>query len=124
MPNGGAKLTEKQVRSIHARAAQGESRPDLAKEFGVTPLTISNITRVKKWKHLGLTRIRSTGEHHPKTRLTAADIPVIYRRLQAGDSIEKVAGDYKVGRTCIANVWHGRTWKNVPRPVARVRAWE
>lgn len=123
--NGGAKLTEQQVRDIHARAAKGESRLDLAVEFGVTPLTILNITRCRKWKHLNLAPVISNrGSSTHTAKLTEADIPTISRRLQEGESIGEVARAYKVGRTTISKIKRGMTWKHVPRPVVRVRAWE
>lgn len=50
--NGGAKLTEDQVREIRRRLAGGSLGKDLAIEYGVTPVTISKIKLGKKWAHL------------------------------------------------------------------------
>lgn len=47
--NGGAKLTEKQVRKIKDSLF---TTSFLAKEYGVCPNTIRNIKRGKRWKHL------------------------------------------------------------------------
>ena len=45
-----AKLTSKQVLEIRARAE--ENYKNLAKEYGITPMTISNIITRRRWKHL------------------------------------------------------------------------
>ena len=50
--NGKAKLTEAQVRDIKARQASGERQADLAREYGVSRPTISNIIRGKRWRRL------------------------------------------------------------------------
>lgn len=50
--NGRAKLTTEQVRTIRARAEDGESDLDLAREYGVAPTTIHNIIRRKTWKYV------------------------------------------------------------------------
>lgn len=52
--NGQARLTEQQVREIRARAAAGEQQKVLAREFGVAPITVSNIVRLKSWRHVAV----------------------------------------------------------------------
>lgn len=47
-----SKLTEKQVRDIRARLAHGEGGSALAREYKVTPTTISNIRHRYSWAHL------------------------------------------------------------------------
>jgi len=48
-----AKLTEAQVREILTRyAAGGIGRPELAREYGVSPACIQKITERKTWRHL------------------------------------------------------------------------
>ena len=124
--NGRAKLTEAQVREIHRRASEGESRHTLAEEFGVYWLTIQNITSGKKWKHLGLPVISSRrGGVHPRSKLVEQDIHAIRLRLANGETCRQIARDYGVSGTTIANIRHGRTWKHVPvQQVNRRRAWE
>lgn len=50
--NAAHKLTDDEVREIRARYANGELQIPLAKEFGVTQVTVSLITRRKTWTHL------------------------------------------------------------------------
>jgi hypothetical protein len=54
--NSRAKLTEEQVREIRRRYERGwrtaQSGGVLAREFGVSPSTISQIVRGKHWKHI------------------------------------------------------------------------
>jgi|SRR5215831_7112754 len=47
-----AKLSNKQVREIRKRVQAGEVQRALALEFGVSPMTISNIVNRKVWKHV------------------------------------------------------------------------
>ncbi len=47
-------LTEEKVRAIFSRVRKGESQRLIAKEFGVSPNTISGIMQRRKWKHLTL----------------------------------------------------------------------
>ena len=50
--SGSAKLTEKQVRTIRHRAAEGESKHALAREYNVTRPSIQAIARRESWKHI------------------------------------------------------------------------
>ena len=50
--NGHAKLTADDVRAIRARAALGESQAALAREFLVTPQSINDIIKLRRWKHV------------------------------------------------------------------------
>jgi hypothetical protein len=97
----------------------------MATEFGVHIRTIQAISKGRTWTHLNLPPVPTRkGSSRPSARLTERDIPTICRRIQEGESLSEVARDYKVGRTCIANIWHGRTWVHIPRPVTRQRVWE
>jgi DNA invertase Pin-like site-specific DNA recombinase len=115
-----AKLTEEQAREILARVSSGERQKDLAIEYGVTPSCVSHLVRGTSWPHLGGAipppRVRGP------TKLVEADIPVILTRIEKGESIASVARSYGVSRTTVAKVWHGKTWKNAPRPEKRRRA--
>lgn len=51
--NASAKLTWAQVKEIRKRHRSGESRQDLADEFGVSPLTIWEIATGRTWKQKG-----------------------------------------------------------------------
>jgi hypothetical protein len=47
--NGGARLTWESVREIRVRAASGARQIDLAREFAVSPMTISRVVRCQLW---------------------------------------------------------------------------
>ncbi len=120
-----SRLTEEKVRDIHARVTAGEACTVVALAFDVSARTVEEISKGRSWKHLNLPPVPTKqGSRKPGSKLTEADIPKVHRRIQEGYSIGRVARDFGVSRTCIADIWHGRTWKHVPRPVSRVRAWE
>lgn len=48
----GAKLTNQKVADIRAKAASGESRRRIAKEYGISTITVGNIVRHQSWKHV------------------------------------------------------------------------
>ena len=50
--NGRAKLTVGKVREIRKRAAAGERKVDLAREFSFTPEGIHSIVSMKTWRHV------------------------------------------------------------------------
>jgi hypothetical protein len=50
--NGQARLTDQQVREIRRRSALGERRCDLAEEFGISAVNITNIVHGRIWRCL------------------------------------------------------------------------
>ena len=50
--NLNAKLTEASVKEIRTRAAAGDARPSLAKEYGVSVALISHVINRRAWKHV------------------------------------------------------------------------
>jgi len=52
------------------------------------------------------------GERHGMSKLRAADITEIRRRLAAGDRVGEIASAFNVHRASIANVRDGRTWRS------------
>lgn len=50
--HGKAKLTEEQVQAILWRDLYGQSRKDIAADFGISPEQVGNIVRGKHWGHL------------------------------------------------------------------------
>jgi len=59
-PTGGAprprrhneKLTEDQVREIRKLRAEGISKPEIAKIFGITPSNVKQVVRRTSWAHV------------------------------------------------------------------------
>jgi NUMOD4 motif/HNH endonuclease len=50
--HGLAKLTDEIVRECRARVAAGETRVNLAREFGVNPGTIAAVVNRRTWRHV------------------------------------------------------------------------
>jgi hypothetical protein len=50
--NGGAKLTESDIRAIRAACAAGETQCSVAVRFGVSNQHVSCISRGQKWRHV------------------------------------------------------------------------
>ncbi len=50
--NGSAQLTESDVVELRLLAAGGTKQSDLARRYGVSENTISNIVRRRKWRHV------------------------------------------------------------------------
>ena len=50
--NGSAELTAEAVREIRRRCEAGEMQTSLARAFGVSDATVSNVTLRKIWKHV------------------------------------------------------------------------
>lgn len=50
--NAGSKLTERDVREIRQRSANGEYYRDIAKDYNVTHSNIDAIIKRKSWKHI------------------------------------------------------------------------
>ena len=122
-----AKLTKAQVVEIYTRAASGETYQKIATEFGVHQRSVENIVKGVTWTHLGLEPLPNRqGQYQRARKIQASDVNIIRRRIQNGESISGVARDYGVSRTTIANIWHGKTWTQVPNPPPsrRTRAWE
>lgn len=46
------KLCEEDVTEIRKRCAAGQSQSSLAKEYGVSPMTISDVVSRKTWRHI------------------------------------------------------------------------
>lgn len=50
--NGNARLTEAEVLEIRSRDRHGEARDDLAAKFGVSPVTVYDVTQRRTWRHI------------------------------------------------------------------------
>lgn len=50
--NGNARITADEVREMRRRNSDGERQVSLAKDYGITQATVSNIVLRKTWKHI------------------------------------------------------------------------
>jgi len=117
-----AKLSEADVKDILKRLAAGERQQTLADEYQVSRSNISRIKTGDTWAHLGgATTPKRQGSSRPGAKLTEADVKLILYRVDRGESLSAVARAFGVGRTTVADIWHGRRWKHVPRQTRKTR---
>lgn len=109
--NHTAKLTEAQVREIHARFVAGETIDQIAPDYGVHRTTVAYIVRGASWKHLHLPRtnfVATTGKLRRDYRLTFMQVADIKRRLDAGETRAALVKEYGVSHGTIDNIATGR----------------
>lgn len=52
-----------------------------------------------------------SGDDHVRAKIQAGDIPGIWARIQAGERMASIAGDFGVDQCAINAIRRGRTWK-------------
>ncbi len=118
-----SKLKLEQVRSIRARLISGESCTDLANEFRVGVMTISDIRRGARWNtpedvHLIIQckdskAYTSKGQKHPMSKLSEDDVKAIIKRLWSREPQKTVAKDYAVSAVVISKINLGELWGHI-----------
>lgn len=113
--NGHAVLTQAQ-----ARAILGDARPytAIAADYGVTPMTVSDIKNKHSWKHLDnevkkapRKQPNRSGENCYAARLTEADVLEIRASVDSGRNL---AVQYGVSPQTITDIRKFRSWKHLP----------
>lgn len=122
-----AKLTDEQVREIRRRYTGGwGEQTQLAKEYGVSQMLISQIVRGDIWSHLdpryepkkyepkpGGPR-RDGGAAHTRSKLTDDQVREILSRYADGKVSQRtLAEEYGVGRQIVRNIISRRIWKHI-----------
>jgi transposase-like protein len=108
-----SKLTDADVVTILAELAAGTTGAELARRFGVSRTTISDIRCGRTRVHVsrdGLTIPR----HIPKGRakLTEADIATISRELSQGVTVSALVRRFGVGVAVIERIRYQKSWKD------------
>jgi DNA-binding XRE family transcriptional regulator len=108
--HGTAKLTDEEVIQIRDRyASGGVSQQDLANEFGLSQVSISDIVRHVNWRHLG-GPLADSGN----AKLSEADVIQIRARYAAGGvSQQALADQFGVSQYTISCTVRRRSWKQV-----------
>jgi predicted transcriptional regulator len=123
-----AKLTNEDVRAIvETYRKTRKTYKELAEEFKVCTLTISNILKGRRWKHLGLGSPESNrrgrkmpkwftaGERSSAVKLNNEVVLRIRRKYAAGRwtrrTTRKMALKYGVNKETIRSIIKGQTWK-------------
>lgn len=102
-----ARLTNTVVLQLRQRARDGEDIIPLAKEFGFERSAVCDAIVGRTWRHLpGAVRSIS------RTKLTEDDVRHI-RQSHGRLTSTELAGKYGVTRSCIKNIWYGKTFARV-----------
>jgi hypothetical protein len=119
---GTSKLTSAQVLEIARRIDAGELHKDLSAKFGVSSSVISRINTGRRWSSVTgrsivnskewrkLPRPETSGEKHPRHKLTQGNIFEICKRLDSGESQRKIATIIGVSRAAIESIDQGKSW--------------
>jgi len=110
-PLSNAKLNWEKVREIRQKLAAGERMKDVAQEYSVGRKTIHDIKYHVTWK--------VEGEEVPVPRmggsldryLTFAQAIEIRERIQAGESLAKIAQEFGVSRNLISDIKRNITYR-------------
>jgi DNA invertase Pin-like site-specific DNA recombinase len=120
-----ARLTDAQVLSIRTQVAGGETQAKLAREFGVTPGTVSKLCSGQLRPNLPLTPFpRQKGSRHPRAKLTEEQAARIWDRLRQGEGTRALAREYGVSPGVIHRIKTGAAWKHVRVAQRRRKVWE
>jgi hypothetical protein len=114
---GNVKLTERRVLKIRELRAKGVLCDRIARMFGVTPATISDIACGASWAHVGGPLVKARVSPligKPSTRkLTATDIIDIRERRERGEELQQIGDVYGVKKSTVWGIIHGKTWRHV-----------
>ncbi|MEG3847338.1 HNH endonuclease [Microcoleus sp. herbarium19] len=110
-PLSNAKLDWEKVREIRQKLAAGERVKDVAQEYSVGRHTIHCIKYHVTWKEAGEeVPIPRMGGHLDR-KLTFAQAIEIRERIQAGESIGKMAREFGVSRNIISDIKKNVTYR-------------
>ncbi len=107
MPGGGAKRgwTADELEQIKNLILQGKGLRSIAKMFGVTKNTISQLNKKYKW--------RETQAYRPPIEFSPQDLQNIKKMIDDGISIPKIADFYNVSKHTIYNLNKKYKWIDI-----------
>lgn len=120
-----AKLNSEQVEEIKLKLIENKlSAPEIAREYGVSSSSISDIKRVKTWKHVRpdlsdklkntVYDSRKMGSDNPDSKLTEEDVIEIKKLIQKGDrTLISIAKEFGVSGATISSIKHEKTWSHI-----------
>jgi hypothetical protein len=121
--NAMAKLTDEEVRQIHAFCSTMATKPfslgDIAKQFNVSTATVSMIGRGLGWKHLQLPPLPKFTHNCPRygadnhaTKLTPEKVAQIRKRYAAKEKSQvQLAAEYGVTPPLISKIIRNVIWR-------------
>ena len=108
-----ALFTNDEVIHIKSRLLMGARGVDITKELGVTKSCISSMRTGYSWAGIGpaLPPVKRGGSLHGRAKLTEDAVRDIKARLQAKETVAKIAVDHCVGATTVQDIKQNRTWR-------------
>lgn len=104
-------LTESLVSKMRAEYTQTRGEVSrLAKKYGVTVSTMSDILRGNTWRHVGGAKGSVTKK---RVRLREEDVRTIRKRREAGETLNAIARDYDTSEANVLMICTRKTWKHV-----------
>lgn len=112
--HGMSKLTEERVVEIINRFADGATDPQVAKEFGVSIVTVLRIRRGDTWKHVPRP-IGFEGQHDRAIVTTKQQAEEVIRLLNGGHRISSIKKSVGISDGPIKAIKAGRLFADLPR---------
>lgn len=115
-----AKLTNKDVVIIKQLINQGYRQKDIAKRFGVSPQTISNIKTGSRWNFVDipidknikpLYKNDNYGQKNGMSKLTEKDVIEIKQLLSDGETCRYISKIFNVNECTISKIKQKTRWK-------------
>ena len=110
-PLSNAKLDWEKVREIRQKLAAGERMKDVAQEYSVGRKTIHDIKYHVTWKEAGQQVPLPRMGGHLDRKFSFAQALEIRERIQAGESIAKIAQEFGVSRNVISDIKRNVTYR-------------
>ena len=112
-----SRMNEERVREARRLFEKGQSLTELARRFGASTGTMSDLVRGKTWSHVpGATQVRKgrRGENSASAKLTVEAVYEIRREMSRGAFRSDLARKYGVSTSAIRSVELGLSWKHLP----------
>jgi hypothetical protein len=112
------RLTYEQAKAIRLRYAKGEAARSIAPDFGVTTMTVYNISNGYSWRQLDkdpdiLAVKPKKGLAERRGKLTPDKVREIRRRVELGEAHKSVAADFGIHTSYVCHITLRRKWANV-----------
>ena len=107
--NPRAKLSDAGVRAIRERLEAGDTCRAIAADFGVTPVTIGDIARGRRWRHVSGYKPKTA---HGNARLARSQVLEIRRRVKHTPGAE-LAREFGVSQSTISLIKLRINWAHL-----------
>lgn len=116
-----AKLTKSDVLEIRRRIVAGESHKSIAKAFGITRVSVTEIRTGNKWSSVPINAQDAVAREryryvHAPAKLTKTDVLEIRRLIAAGKGNTEIAEAYGVSHSNVSCIRLGKSWQSLPGP--------